>query len=195
LLKRKLGPPIIVVSGLPRSGTSMMMRMLDAAGLSIVTDAIREADEDNPRGYFELEQVKDLDKGGDKSWLPGHRGKVIKIISFLLTDLPDSCFYKVVFMRRDLDEVIASQNKMLVRRDEKVDGDDEKMKELYARHLRKLEVQLGERGNFEILDVHYREVIDDPRAQARRVGKFLGLSDRADAMAEAVDPSLYRNRG
>jgi len=169
--------------------------MLDAAGLSIVTDEIREADEDNPRGYFELEQVKDLDKGGDKSWLPGHRGKVVKIISFLLTDLPDTCFYKVVFMRRDLDEVIASQNKMLVRRDEKVDGDDEKMKELYAKHLRKLEVQLGERGNFEILDVHYREVIDDPRAQARRVGRFLGLSDRADAMAEAVDPSLYRNRG
>ena len=173
----------------------MMMRMLDAAGLNIVTDEIREADEDNPRGYFELERVKELDKGGDKSWLPEHRGKVVKIISFLLTDLPATCFYKVIFMRRDLDEVIASQNKMLVRRDEKVDGDDEKMKELYGRHLRKLEVLLGERLNFELLDVHYREVINDPLEQARRVGKFLDVSDRTDAMAEAVDPSLYRNRG
>jgi hypothetical protein len=98
-------------------------------------------------------------------------------------------------MRRDVDEVIASQNKMLVRRDEKVDGDDEKMKELYGRHLRKLEVLLGERLNFELLDVHYREVINDPLEQARRVGKFLDVSDRTDAMAEAVDPSLYRNRG
>jgi hypothetical protein len=194
-LKRKLGPPIVVVSGLPRSGTSMMMKMLSAAGLPIVTDEVRGADDDNPRGYFEFERVKQLDKGGDKSWLAEHRGKVLKIISFLLTDLPDDCFYRVVFMRRDLDEVLASQNKMLVRRGEAANGaDDEKMKALYANHLRKMELTVGSRPNFEFLDVDYRQVIEDPRGQATRVGKFLSLAGRAQAMAGAVDGRLYRNR-
>jgi hypothetical protein len=173
----------------------MMMKMLDAAGLEIVTDEIRTADEDNPKGYFELERVKDLDKGGDSSWLTEHRGKVVKIISFLLKDLPDSCFYRVIFMRRDLEEVIASQNKMLVRRGEEADGsDDGKMARLYAGHLQKVEVLLGQRPNFELLDVHYRQAVEDPRAQAVRVCKFLGLQDRANEMARAVDRALYRNR-
>ena len=96
-LKRKLGPPIVVVSGLPRSGTSMMMKMLDAGGLEIVTDRERSADEDNPKGYFELERVKELDKdGADKSWMRDHRGRVVKVISFLLKDLPDDCEQLVV---------------------------------------------------------------------------------------------------
>jgi hypothetical protein len=173
----------------------MMMKMLSAAGQEIVTDEIRAADEDNPKGYFELEQVKDLDKDADKSWLTRHRGKVLKIISFLLKDLPDTCFYKVIFMRRDLQEVIASQNKMLVRRGEAADGeDDEKMMRLYANHLKKLELMLAERPNVELLDVHYRQVIENPREQALRVDKFLGLGGRAEAMVQAVDDRLYRNR-
>ena len=185
LLRRRLGPPVIVVSGLPRSGTSMMMKMLSAAGLEIVTDEIRTADEDNPKGYFELEQVKQLDKGGDKSWVAEHRGKVLKIISSLLKDLPDDCCYKVILMRRDLSEVIASQNKMLVRRRETANGeDDEKMMRLYATHLKKLELMLEHSTNFEYLDVHYREVIENAGEQARRVGQFLGRGDRAKAMAQ-----------
>ncbi len=173
----------------------MMMKMLSAAGLEIITDEVRSADEDNPKGYFELEQVKDLDKGGDKAWLAAHRGKVVKIISFLLKDLPDTCFYKVIFMRRDLQEVIASQNKMLVRRGEPADGeDDEKMMRLYANHLRKLELMLDERPNFEFLDVHYREVIENSREQAQRVSRFLALRNQTEAMTEAVDHRLYRNR-
>jgi len=194
-LRRKLGAPIIVVSGLPRSGTSMMMKMLNAADLEIVTDEIRTADEDNPKGYFELEKVKELDKGGDKSWVAEHRGKVLKVISSLLKDLPDDCSYKVILMRRDLNEVVASQNKMLVRRGEKADGeDDDKMMALYTTHLRKLELLLRESPNFECLEIHYRQVVESPREQAQRVAEFIGRGDRAEVMADAVDRRLYRNR-
>jgi hypothetical protein len=104
------------MSGLPRSGTSMMMKMLDAAGLPIVTDAIRTADIDNPKGYYELERVKDLEKETDKSYIRDARGKVLKVISFLIKDLPDDNQYRIIFMRRDLNEVIASQNKMIAHR-------------------------------------------------------------------------------
>jgi len=173
----------------------MMMKMLDAAGLEIVTDRIRTADEDNPKGYFELERVKDLDKEGDKSWMSEHRGKVVKIISFLLKDLPDHCYYKVIFMRRELEEVLASQNKMLVRRGESTDSaDDEKMMRLYANHLGKVELMMEGQLNLEFLDVRFRDTVDDARAQAVRVCEFLGLPDHADTMAEAVDRKLYRNR-
>jgi hypothetical protein len=173
----------------------MMMKMLGAADLEIITDEVRAADEDNPKGYFELERVKELDKGGDKSWLVEHRGRVLKIISFLLKDLPDTCFYKVIFMRRDLGEVIASQNKMLVRRGEPADGsDDEKMTRLYGTHLKKVELMLGDRPNFDVLDVPYRQTVENPREQAVRVCRFLGLPDRADDMTGAVDRQLYRNR-
>jgi hypothetical protein len=194
-LERKLGPAVIVVSGLPRSGTSMMMKMLGAADLAVVTDRIRTADEDNPKGYFEYERVKDLDKEGDKTWVIEHRGKVLKIISFLLKDLPDSCFYRVIFMRRNLEEVIASQNKMLLRRGEPADGsDDEKMMQLYASHLRKTDMMLEANPHFELLDVHYRQVVENPAEQAKRVSRFLGLKDCAATMAGAVDDKLYRNR-
>ena len=195
-LERRLGPPIVVVSGLPRSGTSMMMRMLDAAGLEIVTDAVRGADEDNPRGYFEYERVKELDKGGDRSWVVEHRGKVLKIISLLLEHLPEGCFYRVIFMHRDLREVLASQNKMLVRRGEPGDGaDDEKMTRLYTGHLVKIESMLAARDDVEVLEVVYKNVVRDPQREARRVARFVGRADRAEAMAAAVDRSLYRNRG
>ena len=135
-LRKKLGPSIVVVSWLPRSGTSMMMNMLGAAGMDVVTDRERVADEDNPKGYFEYERVKDLDKPGDKSWLEATKGQVVKIISFLLPDLPEDYHYKVIFMVRDLDEVVASQNKMLVRRGEDPNATaDEKMLANYRFHL------------------------------------------------------------
>jgi hypothetical protein len=194
-LKRRLGPPVIVVSGLPRSGTSMMMNMLRAGGLGVVTDLVREADEDNPRGYFEDERVKQLDRAADKNWLRDCRGKVVKVVSFLLKDLPDDNYYQVIFMHRDMGEVIASQNKMLARRGEPVDpSDDGKMAERYATHLRKIGFMLEERANFERLDVHYREALADPRAWAARVRGFLGLRLDLDRMVAAVDPALYRNR-
>ena len=173
----------------------MMMNMLGSAGLSMVTDRLRVADEDNPRGYFELEQVKDLDKAGDKSWLGEHRGKVIKVISFLLLDLPDDYHYKVIFMLRDLDEVVASQNKMLVRRGEDPAATtDEKMKDNYRFHLRKVGYMIEEQPNFDLLKVDYRQTLDDPAAVAERVRRFVGLPLDVTAMAQAVDSRLYRNR-
>lgn len=174
----------------------MMMKMLDAAGFELVTDRIREADEDNPKGYFELEQVKDLDKHGDKSWMQEHRGKVVKVISFLLKDLPDSCRYKLIFMERDLQEILASQNKMLVRRGEATDDtSDERMTQLYRVHLRKTGAQLRKRRNFETIAVDHRRVLDHPRDEATRIAEFLGGGLDVDKMTAVVDPSLYRNRG
>jgi hypothetical protein len=195
LNKRKYGEPVILVSGLPRSGTSMMMKMLTAGGLTIVTDEIRTADEDNPKGYFELERVKDLDKSDDKSWLDDCRGKVVKIISFLLKDLPDSHQYKVLFMRRNLEEVMASQNKMLVRRGEATDeAKDDKMIAAYKNHLRKIEFLMGERPNFDYIDINHRDVVENPVEQAQRVCDFLGSDMDVNEMAAAVDKNLYRNR-
>src|ERR1700741_4498489 len=115
LTRRSRGEPIVVVSGLPRSGTSMMMRMLEAGGLPIVSDGERAADIDNPKGYFELERIKNLEHETDKSYLSAARGKAVKVISFLIKELPDENDYRVVFMRRDLDEVLTSQQKMIDR--------------------------------------------------------------------------------
>src|SRR3990172_6980314 len=115
LTRKSRGEPIVVVSGLPRSGTSMMMRMLEGGGVPILADGERTADIDNPKGYFELERIKDLETETDKSYLRAARGKAVKVISFLIKDLPDENDYRIVFMRRDLGEVLASQQKMIDR--------------------------------------------------------------------------------
>lgn len=192
--RKRYGEPIVVVSGLPRSGTSMTMKMLEAAGLTLVVDGVRTADEDNPKGYFEDERVKDLNKTEDKSWLRDARGKVVKIISFLLPDLPESHRYKILFMRRHLDEVLASQAKMLRRRGESSETDDERMKTLYEDHLRKIGHLIAHRPDFETIDVHYKQVLDDPRGQAERISAFLGGHLDVDKMTAVVDEKLYRNR-
>ncbi|MBW2415734.1 MAG: sulfotransferase family protein [Deltaproteobacteria bacterium] len=190
----KYGQEIVVVSGLPRSGTSMMMKMLDAGGVPIMTDGLRTADEDNPRGYFEVERVKDLEKETDKGWLREARGKGLKVISFLLKELPEDCAYRVVFMRRDLVEVVTSQNKMLDHRGEENPIRDEKAIELYRKHLISTRVFTGMSPRFDVLEVVYRDVLDDPERLARQVNAFLGGRLDVKRMAEAVDPGLYRNR-
>ena len=193
--RTRYGQPVIVVSGLPRSGTSMMMKMLDAGGMPLVTDAVREADEDNPKGYYEDQRVKDLDRAEDRSWLRACRGKGLKIISFLLLDLPDENFYKIIFMRRKLEEVIASQNKMLVRRGESVDeANDQKTIQRYKMHLRKIDFVLDDNSNYDALEVDYREALENPRDYARRVSEFVGRGLDVDKMAAVADPKLYRNR-
>ena len=190
----RYGEPLVVVSGLPRSGTSMAMKMLDAAGLPMVVDGLREADEDNPKGYFELERVKDLANETDWSRLDNARGKEIKIISYLLKELPDTHNYKVIFMRRDLSEVLASQAKMLDRRGETNETDDERMIELYESDLWKANYLLKNNPRFETLMIDYREVVGDPLSQAKRISEFLGGGHDVERMAGAVDPKLYRNR-
>ena len=195
LLRRiRRGVPVVVVSGLPRSGTSMAMKMLEAGGLVPVTDEVRTADEDNPKGYFEDERVKDLGRMEDRSWLRSSRGKVIKVVSSLLQYLPDNNLYKVVFMRRNLQEVLASQAKMLDRRGEDSDTADEDLLGMYASHLEKVEFQLRYRSWFDVLYVDYRSVLEDPATEARRINEFLGGRLDERRMAEAVDPNLYRNR-
>ena len=194
LRKRKYGEPIVIVSGLPRSGTSMMMKMLEAGGLSVMTDAIRQADIDNPKGYYEYERVKNLEKETDKSYVREARGKVLKVISFLLKDLPDDNFYRVVFMRRHLDEVISSQNKMLDRRGESAIEDRETMAEAYRNHLAAVKILVRKRPNLEMLEFRYDEAVKNPKEAARSVNAFLGGALDERAMAAVIDGELYRNR-
>ncbi len=194
LKKRKYGEEIIIVSGLPRSGTSMMMKMLEAGGRDPMTDNIREADVDNPKGYYEYERVKDLEHEKDKSYVREGRGKVLKVISFLLKYLPPDNAYRVIFMRRDLDEVIASQNKMLHHREEPNPIRDEEAKQLYANHLVNVKVMCDMRENFELLEVDYRVALDRPEEIVRAVNEFLGGDMDVASMNAVVDPKLYRNR-
>lgn len=190
----KFGAPIVVVSGLPRSGTSMMMRMLSAGGLPIVVDAVRQPDEDNPAGYFEFEQVKELETAGTGAWLRLARGKGIKIITRFLRRLPAQNRYRIILMVRDLGEILASQRKMLARRGESDAGDDARMAALFEEHMRDVSAWLRSRKGLETLEVKYGAVLADPVGQARRVAEFLRLPLDIDRMAEAVDPALYRNR-
>ena len=192
----RYGAPIIVVSGLPRSGTSMAMRMLQAGGVPILADDRRVADEGNPHGYFEFEPVKQLDKSnGDMSWLPKARGSAVKIISFLLTWLPETSDYRIVFMERNLDEVVASQKKLLALRGEGVPSDERELtKEMFRAHLDQVKRLLAVRRCFKTLSVKYRDVIDQPSLEARRIAQFIGVPLDVDRMAAAIDPALYRNR-
>jgi hypothetical protein len=194
LRRRRYGEPVIVVSGLPRSGTSMMMKMLEAGGVPVMTDAIRQADVDNPKGYYEYERVKHLEKETDKSYIRGARGRALKVISFLLKDLPDDNRYRVVFMRRHMDEVIASQNKMLDRRGEESIEAQERMAEAYRNHLAAVKILVRKRPNFEMLELRYDEAVGNPRDAARAVNAFLGGRLDETAMTAAIDAELYRNR-
>jgi len=189
------GEPITVVSGLPRSGTSMMMRMLEGGGLSIMTDSERGADIDNPKGYFEYERIKHLEKETDKSYVRDGRGKALKVISFLIKDLPDDNDYRVIFMRRDLDEVLTSQNKMIDRLgSDDTDADTEAMKEAYRNDIVRTRMLCKKRPNFALIEVHYSATVSDPTGTAHEVNAFLGGRLDEAAMQAAVDGSLYRNR-
>ena len=173
----------------------MLMGMLAAGGLDAVVDGVREADDDNPKGYHELERVKELDKGGDTSWLDDAHGKCLKIISFLLQHLPTTHHYKIVFVRRNLGEVLASQRKMLERRGESGgDASDEEMAAMFAAHLTKMERQLAARPNCEVLYVDHRATLHTPREVAARLSRFLGDRLDIEKMIEVVDQRLYRNR-
>ncbi len=185
----------IIVSGLPRSGTSMMMKMLEAGGIEVVTDNIRKADDDNPRGYYEFEKVKKIKE--NSSWLEDCRGKAFKMVSELLYHLPKDSDkkYKVIFMRREMSEMLASQKKMLERKGEKGAGiSDEKMAELFKKHLQKIEKWLAEQKNFEVIYIKYNNVIKDSETNARVVNEFLGGWLNLEKMVSTVDKSLYRQR-
>ena len=183
---------ITVVSGLPRSGTSMMMQMLHAGGLTCLTDELREADISNPKGYFEFEKVKSLRT--DNSWLPEAKGKVIKIISDLLTCLSAELDYKVVFMERDLGEVLASQRKMLENQGQGEENmSDERLRQIFAQQLHQVKQMLADR-QISTLFLDYRCVLEDPVEVSTQLRAFLGNDLDQQAMKNVVDHNLYRQR-
>jgi hypothetical protein len=188
------GEQVVVVSGLPRSGTSMMMKMLEAGGLEVFVDGIREADVDNPGGYYELERVKKL-REGDIEWVKQARGKVVKVISELLRWLPPDCDYRIIFMQRHMPEILRSQQKMLANRMESRTGpSDEEMTELFQAHLEQVDAWLAEQDNMDVLRVHYADLLENPREPLALVNRLLGGVLDVDAMAAVVDPDLYRSR-
>jgi hypothetical protein len=186
-----------IVSGLPRSGTSMAMQMVVAGGIDPLTDGLRTADQDNPRGYFEFERVKSLRT--DKGWIDDARGKVVKVIHMLVTELPDDRPYRVVFLDRDVREVVKSQTTMLARSGKSGGGlPPERLSAIFTQQLAQAHAWLAARPNFSVLAVRHADLIADAHGQAARMAAFLaspgapGLD--VDAMAAAVDPSLHRNR-
>lgn len=186
-------PFVTIVSGLPRSGTSMMMRMLEAGGIPPLIDGVREADIDNPRGYYEFEQAKKVKE--DVSWLDGAAGKVVKMVYQLLYDLPTDRQYRVVFMRRKIDEILASQRKMLDRLGKRDDGiPDELMAKMFRSQLEKFFAWAGAQSHLRVLEVPYNEVVADPAPQVEAIDRFLDGGLDLSAMTGVVEPDLYRNR-
>ena len=185
--------PVVVVSGLPRSGTSMMMKMLQAGGLELLTDSIRTADDDNPNGYFEFERVKQM-TSGDRAWLEDANGRVVKVISALLEHLPTDRHYKVLFMEREIREVLASQKKMLDHRGEASRVTDEEMAEQYRAHLKAVKPWLARQPHMEVLYVGYNSMMSDPEPLCRRVIEFLAMPLDLEKMRAVPNAKLYRNR-
>ena len=184
---------ITIVSGLPRSGTSMMMKMLDAGGIPALTDNIRAADEDNPLGYYEFEAVKQIKK--DTTWLKDAAGKVVKMVHLLLLDLPNDRTYRVVFMRRKLEEVVASQNVMLERKGKSAGNlSAEQIIGAFRSQLQKVDDHMRANPTFQVLHVDYNDLLKAPAPWVEKLSEFLGGGLDKDAMLRVVDPSLYRQR-
>lgn len=171
----------------------MMMQMIDAGGIPALTDEIRKADEDNPKGYYEFEPVKRTKK--DASWLKQAPGKVVKMVHVLLLDMPAGYEYRVIFMRRALEEVIRSQDVMLQRQG-KDSGDltKEQLVRAFEAQIDKVEKYVAEHPNFRMLQVNYNQMIGEPAPLVAQVNDFLGGDLNTEAMMVVVDPSLYRQR-
>jgi hypothetical protein len=184
---------VTIVSGLPRSGTSMMMRMLEAGGIPVLIDNIREADDDNPRGYYEFERVKNIKT--DPAWLEEAKGRVVKMVSTLLLDLPTSYAYRVVFMRRKMEEILASQRQMLIRNRKAADSvPEEKMAALYEKHLAQIEAWIARQRHLAAIYVSYNEMLVNAREQVRRIDEFFGGGLDVDAMLAVIDRTLHRQK-
>ena len=173
----------------------MLMNMLSAAGVPLLVDGVRTADEDNPLGYYEFTPVKAMDDAGDKGWIGEARGKAIKIVSFFLPHLPEEYHYKILFIKRSLPEVLASQKKMLQRRGEAPSEiSDMQMAGIFAAHLTKVQNLLAKRANCDVLYVEHRQAIEAPAQVAAAINDFLGGHLDTAAMTAVVDHQLHRNR-
>ena len=183
---------LTIVSGLPRSGTSMMMRMLELGGLPVLTDRLRAADDDNPNGYYEYEAVKQTAE--DSSWLEGSEGNAVKMVYRLLYDLPADHQYRVLFMRRNLDEVLASQQVMLSRHGIADEVSQTQMMKLFRAEIDSFYKWVEGQSHIDLIDVDYNRMLSDSREELAKVNEFLGGSLDVDNMLSGVDESLYRNR-
>jgi hypothetical protein len=184
---------ITIVSGLPRSGTSLMMQMLAAGGMPVLSDGERQADTDNPKGYLEWERIKRLPK--DPNLIGEAEGKVVKVISQLILALPMGHEYRIVFMQRPLPEVLKSQDEMLKRRGNTDSiGDNSAIEEAFQRHLIEVNKWLAGKPNVQVMRAHYHRVLREPKTVAEEVAAFLNLPLDVGAMVAQVDGSLYRNR-
>jgi hypothetical protein len=184
---------ITIVSGLPRSGTSLMMQMLVAGGMTALSDGERQADADNPRGYLEWERIKQLPN--DPACIAEGEGKVVKVISRLLLSLPPGHEYRVLFMQRPLPEVLASQDQMLRRRGTYKEGvNPGAISAAFEKHLREIYAWLDGRSYVKSLRVQYHEVLSKPNDICQQLAQFLGIPLDAAAMTQPIDASLYRNR-
>lgn len=184
---------ITIVSGLPRSGTSLMMQMLAAGGVPMLSDGERRADKDNPKGYLEWERVKQLPK--DPRLIAEGEGKAVKVISQLLLSLPATHEYRIIFMQRPLAEVLASQEEMLKRRGTQDPSvNPAVIKQAFQNHLYDVNTWLNGKANVRVLRMPYHRVLEEPRVVAQEIAKFLDRPLDVEAMAAQVDPSLYRQR-
>lgn len=172
----------------------MMMRLLEAGGLELVTDGRRPADDSNPMGYFEDERIKRL-QAGDHEWLESATGKVAKVVSPLLEYLPTQRCYKLLFMLRSVEEIVASQRRMLRHGGQDAGAvADAELADVYRKHLRRIESWLAAQPHLDTMYVRYRDVIEAPEVNAIRIGRFLGRQLDHRAMVGIVDPGLYRAR-
>ena len=184
---------IVIVSGLPRSGTSMMMEMLEKGGLKVLTDRVRGPDEDNPKGYYEYERVKSLP--GNQDWLEAARGKVVKVLGELIKYMPEGLRYKVVFMERDIDEMLESQEKMLKHRGEETgDLSREEYKKIFTNYIRLLKDHINSREDMDVLFVSYNDIMSLPDTVVESISVFLGGKLDVESMLQVIDEELYRNR-
>ncbi len=191
--QKKAPKSITIVSGLPRSGTSMMMKMLAEGGLPSLTDQIRNADEDNPNGYYEFEPVKQL-ASGQFEWLADAEGKAVKIISALLEYLPKQHRYKVIFMERQIKEILASQQKMLARRNEKSGTEDATMQKEFEEHLAATQYWLARQANIDVLYIEYNAMLTNPVEYCEKIVAFLEIPLDTKKMGAVPSAGLYRNR-
>lgn len=180
---------VVVVSGLPRSGTSLMMQMLDKGGMTTLTDKKREADESNPKGYYEFEKVMSIHK--DNSWMGDAKNKSVKIVAPLLSYMDMEYRYKVIFMKRDLDEVIKSQRKMTGKN---TDVLPVKLYNAFREQLKIADIWKEKEPGVELLYVDYKDVLNNPKEWSEKIAKFIAQDLDVNAMASCIDKTLYRNK-
>ena len=190
--------PVLIVSGLPRSGTSLQMQMLQAGGVPLLTDEERIADEHNPLGYFEFAPVKRLRQ--DATWISQAVGEAVKVVSPLLADLPTGYDYKVLLVQRSLAEVVASQMKLLATRGvvEPV-ANAEDLLQLYTRYQAEMEQTLSTRSDIEVLKLNHPDLMTSPAEQVSKITAFIQpiwpeIKLDQQAMIKVIDPQLHRVR-